>query len=327
MANTLTVTSVVDHTSDAGFRTWGAEFHASLVSIGLTLTSDTGQINWTTVTRSAASNTTAGYEIWRFNDSLQSTTPIFLKIEFGTGATANQPLIWITIGNGSNGSGTLTGLTSARIATSNAGSTSYGVTVTSTVTTYTSRFVYNPTLGFFGFAWKIGAALTDACSAAAFVFRSNDTTGAATSTSVSLLAGKSDTGTTTMYNGLLQTLNYTTGLLYPSAGAFAQMGWYSTHPFALTATLVGSTVDIDPVFYLSPSINVAVGLGRALKSEVAMGTAVSATLVGSTAHTYVQIGCPHYSTQTVTLAGSYVGADAYNQGLSGATLGLMMLWE
>src|ERR1700761_4788031 len=118
---TSTTSTVLDQTSDAGFRTWVAEVITQLVSVcGVTQTTYTGQINTSTVTRAGTTNTAAGYVILKFNDTLQATVPVFIKLEFGSGSTATtSPQMWITIGAGSNGSGTLTGITTTRVAVGN----------------------------------------------------------------------------------------------------------------------------------------------------------------------------------------------------------------
>lgn len=105
---TQTYSSVVDHTTDAGFRAWGSQLSTNLATAGLVQTADTGQINWLTVTR-PGTNTAGGYEIWRFSNSSR-----YLKIEYGTGGTAAGPQMWVTVGSGSNGSGTLSGQLSTR---------------------------------------------------------------------------------------------------------------------------------------------------------------------------------------------------------------------
>lgn len=98
------------NTTDAQFRDWGSSLSAQLAALGLVQTGDTGQINWTTVTRPLAVNTFQGYEIWRFNDALQATAPMFLKIEYGSGnAAASAPGLRIQIGSSSNGTGTIGG--------------------------------------------------------------------------------------------------------------------------------------------------------------------------------------------------------------------------
>jgi hypothetical protein len=96
------------NTSDAAFRAWGSGISTALAAIGMVQTADTGQINLATVTLPAA-GVYGGYEIWRFNDTLQSTKPLFFKLEYGTGATATRHQVRITLGKGSNGSGALTG--------------------------------------------------------------------------------------------------------------------------------------------------------------------------------------------------------------------------
>jgi hypothetical protein len=93
----------VDHTSDAGFRAWGSDLSAAFADVGLVKTADTGQINWTTVTRPAAT-TMAGYEVWRYPDS-----SIFVKFFFGTGTGAATPGVQFQVGTGSDGAGALTG--------------------------------------------------------------------------------------------------------------------------------------------------------------------------------------------------------------------------
>jgi hypothetical protein len=99
-----------DNGNDAGFRAWGSAVSAALAALGFVQTADTGQINWTTVTRPLAINTAQGYEVWRFADTLQATAPIFVKLEYGSGVSAIvTPGLWVTVGTGSNGAGTITG--------------------------------------------------------------------------------------------------------------------------------------------------------------------------------------------------------------------------
>lgn len=91
----------------ATFRAWGSAISAALTAVGLVQTADTGQINWTTIASPVGSATSAGYEIWRFNDTLQATKPIFIKIEYGTGSTVSTPQMWVTVGTATDGAGTL----------------------------------------------------------------------------------------------------------------------------------------------------------------------------------------------------------------------------
>lgn len=98
-----------DTSTDALFRAWGSAISAAIAALGFVQTADTGQINWATVAHPVAGSTAAGYEIWRFNDALQSSAPIFFKLEYGTGNGVPVPAMWYTVGTGSDGAGTITG--------------------------------------------------------------------------------------------------------------------------------------------------------------------------------------------------------------------------
>lgn len=102
-------------TTDAAFRAAAQQWHDALSAVGLVQTSDTGQINLTTVTKPGAANTSAGYEIWRFADTLQATVPVYIKIEYGTGGGATLFGIWITTGASTDGAGTLGTIKTNRI--------------------------------------------------------------------------------------------------------------------------------------------------------------------------------------------------------------------
>lgn len=110
----VTFSKAPNNTSDTYFRDWGSTISSAISTVGWVQTSDTGQINWTTVTYPTAADTSKGYEIWRMNDSLQSTAPLFLKIEYGSGGGAGFPALWVTVGTGTDGAGNLTGQVSTR---------------------------------------------------------------------------------------------------------------------------------------------------------------------------------------------------------------------
>lgn len=104
-----TFSAAMTNATDAQFRAWGKAISDSLQAVGIVKTADSGQIDWATVAAPTAANTQMGYEIYRFNDTLQSTAPVFIKLAFGSGASINNPALWISVGTGSSGSGTLTG--------------------------------------------------------------------------------------------------------------------------------------------------------------------------------------------------------------------------
>lgn len=171
----------IRHDSDATFREWGAEFAAKMGAVGLVQTADTGQINWSTVTR-PGTNTEGGYEIWRFNDAQQSTAPVFMRIGYGTLSLVTSPRLQITVGTGSNGAGVITGtaLTIAR-----------GCNGNQSQTTDTGRQSYMCAVaGFFGFNWKTAAGATEGSF---FICRTADGNGTPSQTGAMVAWGDGST--------------------------------------------------------------------------------------------------------------------------------------
>lgn len=94
--------------NDANFRAWGSGIAAAVVAVGLVKTTDTGQINWATVLAPSTTNQKRGYEIYRFDDLLQATRPVFIRLDFGSGGYQYNPQIWLTVGTATDGAGTIT---------------------------------------------------------------------------------------------------------------------------------------------------------------------------------------------------------------------------
>lgn len=107
---TSTIQKKPDNSTDANFRAWGKAISDAFAALGLVKTADTGQIDWATVSKPAGASTMQGYEIWRFNDALQASSPIYFKIQYGsnTGSAAN-PCLKLVVGQSSDGAGTVTG--------------------------------------------------------------------------------------------------------------------------------------------------------------------------------------------------------------------------
>lgn len=114
MASFSTSPANYTNSSDANFRTWGSYLSGRKAAVGLVQTADTGQVNWTTATAPIIANSYLNYEIWRFADSLQATAPVFIKVEYGSNTSTNNPGVRVQFGSGSNGAGTLTGAVSAQ---------------------------------------------------------------------------------------------------------------------------------------------------------------------------------------------------------------------
>lgn len=134
-----TTTATFTNSSDANFRIWGSAFADKLGEAGLVQTADTGQIDWVTVTAPGVINTFQGYEIWRFNDALQATAPVFIKFEYGSATgSVNNPAVRFQLGSGSDGAGALTGSLST---VTTAMATALAVTTTHYWSGSTGRFL------------------------------------------------------------------------------------------------------------------------------------------------------------------------------------------
>lgn len=270
--------TVIDHTSDAGYRAWGLELNTKLAAAGLVQTADTGQVDWTTVTRPAA-NTLNAYEIWRFNDSLQGTAPIYFRLNFGTANGATRPNLQLIVGTGSNGSGTITGTA----LTGTLGCVTNGAWPASTVTAYQSFLCVAE--GFVGLVYKTNAVAANYCGSGFMICRSCDTDGAFTADGAIVINSNSGAGVASLVRN--QSLRFAA-----SAAAFTGS---ATHmpifiPGAESSSLVGSDNQAYLAWMITPQVVPALGIAAAYTTEVAEGTTAAATLVGATSHTYLSVG-------------------------------------
>jgi hypothetical protein len=132
---------VCDSSTLANFKSWGSAISAFFSTATWTQSTDTGQVNWSTISSVPGSNAYV-YEVWQPNDGL---TTFFVKIEYGNVGTAAQPSIRLTISTSTNGAGTATGFIIGPINTQNNGLTP------NATTTYECDFS--------GAAGRIGAML------------------------------------------------------------------------------------------------------------------------------------------------------------------------
>lgn len=283
--------SFLDHSGDAGFRAWGLEFSTQTGVVGLVQTADTGQINWTTVTRPGI-NTAGGYEIWRFADST-----LFLKIEYGTNASAASPAMWITVGTGSNGTGTLTGQLSTRNLFVSA------AVPASTVTNYTSRWC--AIADAFSVTWKeisMGATLNGGYLV---IGKTCDGTGTSTTTGFAVIRDSSASGTiskqsvrivatATTYNDVSTDI---TVIGDPGASSLTAGGSQQAYEISVNIP------DVQPFCYAC----------TVLISEAARGSTLVVAMVGSTTRTYISPG--------------QISANTYGAGLNTGRYTCAMIWE
>jgi len=218
---TTTWTSTPANSSDALFRAWGKGLSDAIAAVGFVRTADTGQIDWTTVAFPTAANTQQGYEVYRFNDALQTTVPLFFRVGYGSGLTNGSPSIWLTVGKGSNGTGSITSTLTPSTQTSWTG------TGASSVVSYASSGDGSLlVVGMF-----LGAA-NSSLSKVVLIERSRSSMGAATGTGVLCTSGPT-----------VRTANYQGTYTYPPSHR-----WPVAMPVDSNADTTLSTSGKAPVF-------------------------------------------------------------------------------
>jgi hypothetical protein len=261
---------VCDNSTLANFKGWASAISAFFATAGWTQSSDTGQVNWSTISTVPGSSAYV-YEVWEPNDGL---TNFYLKVEYGNQSSTNCPTVRLTISTGTNGAGTMTGYV---LGPYNTNTTSY--TAPSPSTTYECDFS--------GAAGRIGTMLwrngINSCQQFFGVERSLNSSGAYTGTHVTLLtAGNSSNAT-----GTQQSLVFGVGV----APAVASVGtsWTGWACRSACATAPGAAAAFNgaiPMDTVAPAVGffdfplTAAGLG--MINDFAEGVTFVVTLYGST---------------------------------------------
>jgi hypothetical protein len=114
MATRFDNTLHMSNTLLADFQGWVMFIHNLLVTNGGWIqTADTGQMTTPPAAAPSAANQQTCYAVYRMNDALQGTAPIFMRIAYGSsnfGTGTPVPAFWVTLGTGSNGAGVITGI-------------------------------------------------------------------------------------------------------------------------------------------------------------------------------------------------------------------------
>lgn len=162
MAN-IYYNTVIDHSNDAGFRAWASELSNALESVGLVRTSDTGQADLSTATKPAGVNAFVN-QVFRFNDSQQSSKPIYIKVFFGNGTNLQTPVVKFAVGTSTDGAGNLSNTVA-----------DFFMSITSTILNNTVNYPTYISLvnGCLNIAFKVGAGSADVAPYF-FIHRSQD---------------------------------------------------------------------------------------------------------------------------------------------------------
>lgn len=108
----LSSNSYIANSGDnTAFRAYGTAIANAFANAGWVGVDTNSSVNWTTVVANGSANATQvnAFEVWRMDDALQNTTPVFVKLEYMTVPVANYPTFRLTVGAGTDGVGNLTG--------------------------------------------------------------------------------------------------------------------------------------------------------------------------------------------------------------------------
>lgn len=273
---TATNISTFDHSSDTGARAWIDTFHSIMLSAGLLQTSDTGQINTSTYTKSGSTNTTNAYSIWKLPDS-----SLFLKFQYGNGSTTSVPRVDLQVGEGSNGSGTLTGQTNTNVIITS------GQAIQSTTTIYASYCCV--TNDFFGIAWKVGSSTASGYANITYtVAKTVNSSGVVTNTGY--MTGLWTTGAAQGTGSVQCVKRIATAATYAASSAFCIIPGYTTSTTPANSLDSSSKIQIYTHWGLFPDPAPMLHTVTARVYEIPAWNKFSVAMIGSTPHTYLMVG-------------------------------------
>ena len=228
--------------------------------------------------------------------SLSSGAPVIFRLDFGSSSAGTaDPQMWIVVGAGTNGAGTIAGTAATSRMTQVAVTTT--AAPASTVTAYTSRYVYNSSLGYCGMVFKIGAATTNCAFGAFMLFRTNDSGGNPTTNAVALITNYvNTTGITNNTSGAMQCMTWNSGAgstIYPTLSSSNSILWLAlgtSFPFGLTTTLENSTAFVTPIYTMDPGLKFSAYNGVALVADFPLGNTATYAMIGSTTLTFISVG-------------------------------------
>lgn len=274
--STVTFTSPIDHTSNAGFDAWATEMFNNLAAVNAGIfaqTADTGQLATPVVAARPGTNTAAGYWIFKLNDSV-SSTPLYFKIEPGTGSAATTPQFWLTVGTGTNGAGTLTGSVNTRSVVG------AGTGPVSTVTNYVSRMCCIN--GFWGFEWKESSRGAGINMGFAAVMRTTDDNGTLNAQAFQMYNSTSSTVVVPQCTTVASAITLTV----------ANTANVTLVPFNLTSSVTGTDQQYFRHFAAIPFMRPVVGVVTVIPAEFPVGATFAGEAGSITNFTYVTTGQP-----------------------------------
>jgi hypothetical protein len=231
--------------------------------------------------------------------ALSSGNPVIFRLDFGAQSANTTPQMWINVGAGTNGSGTIAGTSPtskmAQVACMS------GSVPSSLVTPYTSWFVYNSTYGVCSAILKQNSLGATSANFGGFLLaRSNDSAGSPTANSISLVANASTTAGTASAaaGGQQQNMTWSAGAgstVWGLSNAFCAGGVQyqnsgAVGPWGLTSTLEAGTAFVFPIMVYDPVIKYSAYMGNVMLLDVAVGSTFSTAIIGATPLTFLNFG-------------------------------------
>lgn len=258
--------------------------------------------------------------------ALTGGAPVIFRLDFGGGGSTTSPQVWITVGAGTNGAGTIAGVAGTSRMTQVAAFT--GNLPSSLITAYTSRFNYNATLGYLGLCFKLGSIGVSGIGSqlptgSIILCRTSDSSGSPTSNAVALITNSTTTaGIQTAASGCMQCMTWTSGAgstIYPTINSTNSGLWLSfagNFVFGLAATLENSIAFVPPIYTMDPGLKFNAFNGVALLGDFPQGNTASFAMVGATPLTFISLGSAFGNTGTGGFGGT-----------TNANLTFCMLWQ
>jgi hypothetical protein len=263
---------LLDNSSTANFKNWAKAISDALTSMGWATTSDTGQVNWSTVT--VPGSGVFVYEVWKPTDALQTgSTQFFMKVKYGTGSGSPAgPRLQFQLGTGTDGAGNLTGFTTTNIEVTQTNATGQG-----SVATYDCYFS-GDTDRFSCMMWRSFAAAPTHLTC---IERTRNTDGTNSSDGVNQYHGTNTAAT------CQQTIVFSVGLCnHPVFNNNRYCMAYDQGNDTLTGAF-NNNVPVFPVFPLYGKVgNPSTTLAFIRAADVAEGCIFTTTLYGAT-RTYI----------------------------------------
>lgn len=231
--------------------------------------------------------------------ALSSGNPIIFRLDFGGGNATTDAQMWINVGAGTNGSGTIAGVAGTSKMTQVACFS--GVVATNLITPWPSNFCYNATYSLATVLSKSGAAGVGWVIGGFILCRTNDGNGNPTNNAAVLISNSAtSTGTTgtgsinqqqdMTWNGSgAGSTTYGPQNVYAGGGVQFNTGG-AQQPFGITSTLQNNTVYVFPLMTYDPGFKFSAYFGNVMIVDVPIGNTFSTAIIGSTPLTFLSFG-------------------------------------